>query len=201
MNPNESTLKIDIEPNGHNGDEPGSSETDAWWFGARERIVAPRNPRPLADPVSERSANRVDSPTVGPPTTMDVSDLKPVARQRPYFGKRGFAPVYQWEGVVEEVNGEGFRARLRPFEKGQADASRIEYADFEYDDLADDSDHDLVTEGAVFYWTVGKSRNPAGTYTNTSLVRFRRLPPPTAHQIREAGREAAALIADLGDDQ
>ncbi len=102
---------------------------------------------------------------------------------------------------MEEVNGDGFRARLLPFEEGEADHSRLEYADFGYDDLADESDHDLVMEGAVFYWTVGKSRNAAGTYTNTSLVRFRRLPPPSTYQTQEAGREAAALLQDLGARQ
>jgi hypothetical protein len=109
--------------------------------------------------------------------------------------------VYQWEGVVEEVNGEGFRARLRPFEQGHAEASRVEYADFDYDDLADESDRALVAEGAIFYWTVGKSRNMAGTVFNTSLVRFRRLPSATSAQKREAAREAAALLAALEEDQ
>jgi hypothetical protein len=76
----------------------------------------------------------------------------------------------------------------------------VEYADFPYADLADESDHDLVTVGALFYWTVGRMRNVTGTYMNTSLVRFRRLPPPTLRQRREAHREATDLLADLGAD-
>lgn len=136
--------------------------------------------------------------TVGPRREPDLSNVNPVALRRLTFGKRGFAPVYQWEGMVEEVSGDGFRARLVPFENRYADASRVEYADFSYDDLADESDRALVKAGAIFYWTVGKSRNRAGTYTNTSLVRFRRLPPPTTYAIRKSSREAEEILADLG---
>lgn len=172
-------------------------ETEAWWFRARGRIIAPRPRTTPANPVSEQSGNRTGDSTADSPTTVDVSQLKPIARQRPFFGRRGFVPVYQWEGVVEEVNGESFRARLRPFEGGEADRSQIEYADFEYDDLADESDRDLVANGAIFYWTVGKSRNAAGTLFNTSLLRFRRLPSPTPAQAQEAARAAGVLLADL----
>lgn len=129
-----------------------------------------------------------------------VSDLEPVAPPKKSFGKRGFAPLYQWEGVVEEVNGEGFRARLVPFENGQADPSRVEYADFEYDDLADESDRELVTHGAVFYWTVGRGRDSGGSISKRSLVRFRRLPPTSPYHAREARREAEDLLSDLGAD-
>ena len=67
------------------------------------------------------------------------------------------------------------------------------------DDLATDSDVALVDEGAVFYWTVGKGRNSAGTQSNVSLVRFRRLPPSSRlHQAR-AEQEATELLEELGD--
>lgn len=204
MNPSDATRPIDVEgPNGRNREWPSRWQTgDAWSFGSRDRLIAPLNPRAPADPATVRSAaaNTAPSPTASPRSAMDVSDVKPVAPRRPFFGKRGFAPLYQWEGVVENVNGSGFRARLLPFENGHADASRVEYADFANDELADESDRDLVMEGAVFYWTVGRSRNLAGTYTNTSLVRFRRVPLPTPYQTREASREAEALLADLGGD-
>lgn len=201
MKQTESTWPTKLErPNGRIDDEHSPGQTgDAWSFGSRERLFAPRPP---ADRGNERSAAAnmaAGSPTYTPPREMDVSNLRPVTSRRPFFGKRGFAAVYQWEGVVEEVNGGGgFRARLLPFEGGKANSARVEYADFDYEDLADDSDHELVVEGAVFYWTIGKSRNAAGTITNTSLVRFRRLPPPTASQMRQAAREAEALLNDLG---
>jgi hypothetical protein len=196
---NDLDLDIEFEGKGHNGDEVRHPETSPWWLTWRTRIVTPRTPDAPVDPRSERSANRVGPPTLDQLGAPNTEDFKPVARPRPSFGRRKFSPVYQWEGVVEEVNGEGFRARLRPLEVGLAD--RVEYADFDYDDLADESDFDLVAEGAVFYWTVGRSSNEAGTQTKTSLVRFRRLPATTERQIKAAATQAEALLADLSEDQ
>jgi len=197
MTPRGRTQPIEVElPGVRRGGNGRSSETsDAWSFGADDRVFAPA-PRRFAN---ERSAaaNTSESHTFTPHITADPSHLKPVAVSRPLFGKRGFTATYQWEGVVEGLHAAGFRARLLPFENGVAEVSRVEYADFDFDDLADESDYDLVAEGAVFYWTVGKSRNPAGTLTNTSLVRFRRLPPPTPYQNAVARREAVQLLADL----
>jgi hypothetical protein len=201
MNP-ESTERMNLErSNGHHGNGQ-SHATDAWSFGSPQRLLAWLKPSASSDPLNQRSAaaNTAESPTVGPHAAIDLSDVNPIASPRLSFGKRGFVALYQWEGVVEEVNAEGFRARLVPIEGSGADASRVEYADFAYDDLADESDRDLVVTDAVFYWTIGKSRNAAGTTTNTSLVRFRRLPPATGYQTREASREAEALLADLGTD-
>lgn len=202
MNTPESTQRIEVVKANGNGDGSHGTETDAWSFGTRKRLFTPEEPSAHADLSSKRSeaANEDDASTSGQRPAPDTSDLQPVAPRRPYFGRRAFSPLYQWEGVVEEVNGGSFRARLVPFENGHADVSRVEFAEFDYDDLADESDHALVEEDAVFYWTVGRSRNAAGTVMNTSLVRFQRLPPPTAYQTREAGREAAAILADLGDD-
>jgi hypothetical protein len=195
-----STLKLDVEGDGGDGEDLVAPETGAWWLGFRDRLIAPRHPR-TPEPANQRSANRAGLSTIDVSHTRDLSGLNPIPRRRPWFGRRGFLPVYQWEGVVEEVNGTSFRARLRPFEEGPTEGARVEYADFDYDDLADESDHGLVAEGAVFYWTIGKSRNVAGTLFNTSLVRFRRLPSPTAAQKRQAAREAAALLADLEESQ
>jgi hypothetical protein len=194
-------LQVDVDANGDRHERPRSAETTTWWFGLRDQLLVPHTPRAPADPARGLVDNSSRLSTEDMNGIEQAAPLKPVARPRPYFGKRLFAPVYQWEGVVEEVNGKGFRARLHPFERGEADPTKVEYADFEYDDLADDSDHALVVEGAVFYWTVGRHRNEAGTQMNTSLVRFRRLPPPNVRQIREAEAEAEALLADLRADK
>lgn len=201
MSPGDSTWPVDVaRPDRRNGDEDRAWRTDAWSFGSRDRLFVRGKPASSEEGAAERSAaaNVAEPPTATPRRKLDAADLDPVTLRRPSFGKRGFAPVYQWEGVVEEVNGTGFRARLIPFEHGQADISRVEYADFTYDDLSDESDLAFVKDGAVFYWTVGKSRNTAGTYTNTSLVRFRRLPPVTPYESREARREADDILSDLG---
>jgi hypothetical protein len=205
MTENRSTSPINLErPNGHGGHDSGSLQTgDAWSFGGPDRIFAPLNPRASLDSSAHRSsaANSTERPTDGPRRQLDLSDVRPLSLKRPAFGKRGFAPAYQWEGVVEEINGTGFRARLVPYEEGEANAGKVEYADFDYDDLADESDVQLVEEGAIFYWTVGKSRNLAGTLTNTSLLRFRRVLPATAYQARRALLEAGELLRELGEEK
>jgi len=115
------------------------------------------------------------------------------------FGKKSLFALFQWEGVVEEIVSSGFRARLVPFEDGRPNPAQIEFTDFSFDDLATDSDRALVREGAIFYWTVGRGKNVAGTVSNVSLVRFRRLGPAGPVQKRLAQREARELFADLGE--
>jgi hypothetical protein len=127
-----------------------------------------------------------------------VPDARPVAAPRFAFGKKSLQATHQWEGVVEEIGASGFRARLLPLVGGKPDPRRIEFTTFAFDDLANDDDRDLVSEGAIFYWTVGKGRNAAGTVSNVSLVRFRRVPPPGAFQERVAKAEAAELLQELG---
>jgi hypothetical protein len=173
---------------------------DAWSFGVRPRLFA-RLPH-LGSTVSTRRppvGNRRDVPTVAPRRAADTAAFTTPLRN-PNFGKRGFSPVYQWEGVVEEVSDSGFRGRLTPFDHGRPNLAQVEYADFDFRDLDDPSDRTLVQKDAVFYWTVGKSRNQAGTYTNTSLVRFRRLPGTTNYDRRRASEEAAALLRDLDNE-
>jgi hypothetical protein len=201
VSPKQSTEEINIDRSTPGAAQWAAPETSAWWLRFKpDRLFVPRSPGLPEDPGRKRSGNTSAESTVSDPSGSTVPALKPVARRRPFFGRRAFKPLYQWEGVVEEVSDEGFRARLRPFENGSLNRSQVEYADFEFVDLADESDYDLVEKDAVFYWTVGRYRNPAGTYTNTSLVRFRRLAPPTARQLNEASREAAELQAELGGD-
>lgn len=182
-----------------NGSREGEQTAGPWSSAPERLLLANLNMRSQVSIAAERSPvpNTEESETFEP-KTLNVPEPKPVSARLPTLGKRRFVPSYQWEGVVEEVNGEGFRARLLPVEDGERDAAHIEFADFEYDDLADEDDLGQVAEGAVFYWTVGKSRNAAGTIMNTSLVRFRRL-RARPHQGCDAAREAAALLADLGE--
>lgn len=198
MTPDRSTERIEIE--GSLSAKPAAAQpsTDAWSFGERAlRLFAPVTHRD-GDSSNPHSRNLDARSTSGVQRTARP-DTKPASAPEPQFGKRSLRPLYQWEGVVEEVNGDSFRARLVPYEDGQPIPSRIEFSEFAHDDLADESDADLVEEGAVFYWTIAKSRNPAGTTTNVSLVRFRRLPPPGAFRQRLASREAQELMAEPQD--
>lgn len=170
--------------------------TLAWSFGTvRSRMFSAVAPRHGQEP-NGGAANKDEDATSGM-QRIDVPGASPVSAPATHFGKRGLSPLAQWEGVVEAVTEEGFKARLVPFENGKPNVARVEFSDFDYEDLADESDEELVGEGAVFYWTLGRSRNAAGTITNVSLVRFRRLPQPGPHQRELADAEARELMRNL----
>jgi hypothetical protein len=113
------------------------------------------------------------------------------------FGKRGFKALGHWEGVVEDVSDDGFYARLLPFDGTKPQRGQVEYSDFDFSDLAEESDVPLVQPGAVFYWTIGQVRLLSGTLQNTSLVRFRRVAPPSAEHLRRARALAAEITSNL----
>lgn len=170
---------------------------ESWSFGPSQvRLVgdaASRTEQRPPDAKNEESA----------PLTQAPQEIRAPERQsrklRPRgFGRRGFTSVSHWEGVVERVDGEAFYARLVPFEQGQPLTNRAEFAEFDFDELATKSDQKLVCEGAVFYWTLGRSQNAAGTVTNTSLLRFRRLPGVSEHTRQRAKAEVKNLMSSLG---
>jgi hypothetical protein len=196
MSSADSTKGIPVESPDRERAAVDATTGGTWSFGTRERIFALPAGR-VSRPGRSRSTvfDELVEPTL--PRLVDPGSFKPVRPPQQTFGKRGFVALYQWQGVVEEIIGSGFRVRLFPYERGQADRSRVEYTEFDFDDLADESDIELLTEGAVLYWTVGKSRNAAGTHTNTSLVRLRRLPPTSQRQMESARGEAEALLDDL----
>src|ERR1700680_5108411 len=67
------------------------------------------------------------------------------------------------------------------------------------DDLATETARCLVVPGTIFYWTIGRLRNVAGTVTNLSLARFHRLSAPPSAQASQAEEEALELLRVLGD--
>lgn len=171
-----------------------------WSFGAsRRRLVGPPS-RPIVDAPKAIAANENGALTMGPqkvePPAPPAVSISPQD-----FGRRRFQVLSEWEGVVDEINGTKFRCRLLPIEDGRANSARVEFTEFDLDDLASDSDIKLVRPGAVFYWTVGRSQNAAGTRTNVSLVRFRRIPPPDSNRRRRARREADHILRHIGEPE
>lgn len=179
--------------------EPSSFEMEA-------SVYPPKAPI-RADPA--RSANVAVANGHGPTveaakTAWEQEPIKPprVDGPRPVqrLGGRSFRPLYHWEGVVEEVTGDSFNARLVPFERGLPMRAKVEFTEFQLDDLAEESDRALVEAGAVFYWTIGKAKNRAGQLQNASLVRFRRLPSPRINQKQRARRRARQLLESSPDE-
>src|SRR4051812_28788446 len=143
-----STETIEIEA-ATGATSPLSPHTLSWSFGAsRDRLVLPLVEKQSSAGLPSANRNGA-SPTVAP-QKMDVPDRRPKSPPRVAFGRRGFIPLYQWEGVVEEVKQHGFRARLAPLHGAGVALARPEFTEFEFDDLSDPSDEELVEIGAVF---------------------------------------------------
>ena len=74
----------------------------------------------------------------------------------------------RWIGYVLEIKENSFTAKLVDID----DNTTYEIADFDKTDVST-FDKDLLTVGAVFYWSVGYA-NRYGQISKQSLVRFRR---------------------------
>lgn len=204
MNNEDGTREIVIEAGDRAPSTEGGKTDNLWSFGARQPWIVRdptlglRTPSPLEAAVNNETPDQTGYHKKDTPNGSSAVPLRQFK-----FGRRRFQALYQWEGVVETVNGSCFRARLTPYGRngnGDGDGASVEYADFEYEDLADEEEIDRVERGAVFYWTIGRMRDSAGTVTNSSLLRFRRVPGPTPYQKRRAQEAANALLADLDGD-
>jgi len=102
-------------------------------------------------------------------------------------------PLQHWEGVVEIVTEDSFLARLHD----RRHPGRPEEAEIPLSDVAE-GDLELMTPGAVFYWTIGYLVTPGGQRTRTSTIRFRRLPVWTDQELKDAETRAADTKRLLG---
>ncbi|MBN1875906.1 MAG: hypothetical protein JXA33_16910 [Anaerolineae bacterium] len=109
--------------------------------------------------------------------------------------RESFDVKQKWEGYVLEVGKETFLARLVPLIGEDADLEAEIYLE-----EIDREDRELVTPGAVFYWSIGYLKKPSGTY-RTSLIRFRRLPSLSAKELKAARIQAQQFINLFNDEQ
>lgn len=174
---------------------PWQSHRETWSFeGPVEQrqfaptTSAPPRPSPTENPLPPATEQPQRARSVG-----HGASLLPARR----FGRRSSHAVFRWEGEVEQVNGREFRARLTPSRNGHPASDDVEFTEFSFDEITP-ADHELIVPGALFYWTLARKTNEAGTLTNESLVRFRRIPPPGDYHDRVARQEAEVLLRDLG---
>ncbi len=97
--------------------------------------------------------------------------------------------VEQWHGVVEEVDGDNFYARvLTP--DGPAELPEEEGL-FPMSMVSED-DRELVGIGAFFTYTVARE-NRSGTRVNMSVLAFRRMPMWHLRQVADARTEGKRI--------
>lgn len=102
----------------------------------------------------------------------------------------------EWEGVVDWVEDEWFRARLTDIQHRQAEPELVE---IDIEDVAPDDRH-LIERGAVFYWDIGRKQDRFGSVQNFSEVRFRRMPAWSKRDLEKARAEAKELRRELFGD-
>ena len=128
------------------------------------------------------------------PDTMDDKLIKKIAEiykpvLYPKFEppiQEMFIPLQKWEGTVQQVADDYFEALL----VDQTDKkNQDEVAEFMLDEVSD-ADLDLVKPGSIFYWNIGYEISPAGQRKRASIIRFRRLPKWSAHEIEMAKNDA-----------
>jgi len=98
-----------------------------------------------------------------------------------------FRVLQKWEGYVIKVRRDTFLAKLVPIVGGGPDQEAEIYLE-----EVKKQDRALIEPGAVFYWSIGYLDKPSGRH-RTSLIRFRRLPRWTRHELEIADAEATRL--------
>jgi hypothetical protein len=98
--------------------------------------------------------------------------------------------IGEWEGMVEQVTGSAFSARIVDLIGNRPE----EVAEFDIDDVATD-DQPLVVPGGLFYWTISRTINAGGRPLQSSELRFRRLIVNGARNLERAQRWAASVTS------
>lgn len=96
--------------------------------------------------------------------------VKP-ALQNP-MARPNFWVLQAWEGTVEEVAIDSFRARLRDLTELSRPDEIVEI----FSEEVDAADRDLLRPGGVFYWNIGYKEGSGIPRERTSRVTFRRVP-------------------------
>lgn len=107
-----------------------------------------------------------------------------------YKSMEMFNCIQKWEGIVLSIENNSIYTRLydisnRGFE---------EEAEIPIEEISDD-DHELIAEGAVFYWSLGYLKKKNGQKVRQSIIKFRRLPAWHNSEINTAKKKASIMEA------
>lgn len=102
-----------------------------------------------------------------------------------------FIAEQEWEGEVIRIEEDRFLGRLHDLSEWN-DASFCEETEFSLKEISE-TDLSLLKEGAIFRWSLGFSRTPAGTRERTSRIVFRRLPAWTKKDLALSTQRAEEL--------
>lgn len=94
-----------------------------------------------------------------------------------------------WEGVIQVVRDDYFEAILVDMTGSNPD----ELVEMEFDEI-DEPDRHLISDGAVFYFTVFQNIKPSGTVQTASEIRFKRSIALHPEDESEISSEAARMF-------
>ncbi len=137
---------------------------------------------------NSETMNHIDLKKVAPPVISSVSD-KASTRQ-----ERTLIPITEWEGYVESVNGNQFSVRM--VNVRSRSTLPVDQATFHRDDVSK-YDRELLKEGAIVRWIIGREHLPAGQVRNVSELYFRRLPAHSKEDYKRAYESACALLEGI----
>jgi hypothetical protein len=170
---------------------------DVSWVGGRP---APKPPIPHAGQVIENLTAPPPNIELAPTVTGSAQQAwrhAPVSQIRVIESttakEERFHALQQWEGVVDAVSDGTFLARLVDRTADGPD----EEAEFDFAEIPS-GDRELVSPGAVFYWSVGYGTSASGTRSRASIISFRRLPAWTEVEKRQAKERAQLIAKELG---
>ncbi len=147
----------------------------------------------LSDKFKKASSTvgRIDTEKIVPPTGSLVLDK---AKGR---SGRTFTPTSEWEGYVENMSEDEFSVRLvniRSQSSLPADQATF------YKDEVSEYDQQLLREGAIIRWVIGRERLPTGQVRNVSELYFRRLPAHSGKDYKRAYEKACTLLEGINWD-
>jgi hypothetical protein len=139
------------------------------------------------DSLQRAEANADDRDTAvapKPPENLGISPYTPMSRPIPRE-----VILQEWEGRVEEIQGQRIIARLVDITAGEKEES--EEVDIPIDDVPE-ADQALIQPGTIFRWILGY-QYPYGRKEKFARLVVRRLPVWTEREMREADKEAYDL--------
>ncbi|MDP2815251.1 MAG: methyl-accepting chemotaxis protein, partial [Rectinemataceae bacterium] len=125
--------------------------------------------------LGERDSSIIQKPKVNRPYLRSVASHKRIS----------FILLQQWEGRVIQVSANDFTAIVADKTNTSNDDEEIV---FDIEDVLDE-DRELITPGAVFYWSIGYD-DSSGSRRRVSQILFRRLPGLSNREIKEAEKKA-----------
>ncbi|MCY3768617.1 MAG: hypothetical protein OXG56_04515 [Gammaproteobacteria bacterium] len=137
---------------------------------------------------TSQTVGQIDTEKIVPPVDNLVPDK---AKVRP---SRTFTPTTEWEGYVESMSEEEFSVRL--VNVRSQSSLPTDQATFHKDEVSE-YDRQLLREGAIVRWVIGRERLSTGQVRNVSELYFRRLPAHSEEDYNRANEKACALLEGI----